>query len=270
MTHLLDHELPLTHLGQSLLSGYGWIEVSFTESIMIKWIILYYYWKRWFFTRFSCFTTDNQMFQYFITVVPTRLNTYKISADTHQFSVTERVSRAKLTPHNTLQASVDRETHPQATCFPGEGDKPRRGQSRRVWHLREVRYQLSDGDGQWAAHAAVAVLGAAVRHHRGDIFHNRWVWFPLQSYFVVVCLQVNGRLICSFMMTVSKKYKSWFILRFLLKACCTDSSASVLMLSAVASNSASIDPERWVSTSHPDVFIIVYLLHHWSWILNLF
>uniref|UniRef100_A0A7N6AW29 Endoplasmic reticulum-Golgi intermediate compartment protein n=1 Tax=Anabas testudineus TaxID=64144 RepID=A0A7N6AW29_ANATE len=32
----------------------------------------------------------NQMFQYFITVVPTRLSTYKISADTHQFSVTER------------------------------------------------------------------------------------------------------------------------------------------------------------------------------------
>ncbi|KAM8980315.1 endoplasmic reticulum-Golgi intermediate compartment protein 2 isoform 4-T6 [Sarcophilus harrisii] len=32
----------------------------------------------------------NQMFQYFITVVPTKLNTYKISADTHQFSVTER------------------------------------------------------------------------------------------------------------------------------------------------------------------------------------
>ncbi|XP_033989360.1 endoplasmic reticulum-Golgi intermediate compartment protein 2-like isoform X3 [Trematomus bernacchii] len=32
----------------------------------------------------------NQMFQYFLTVVPTRLNTYKISADTHQFSVTER------------------------------------------------------------------------------------------------------------------------------------------------------------------------------------
>ena len=35
---------------------------------------------------------DNQMFQYFITVVPTKLNTHKISADTHQFSVTERVS----------------------------------------------------------------------------------------------------------------------------------------------------------------------------------
>uniref|UniRef100_A0A3Q0QZF2 Endoplasmic reticulum-Golgi intermediate compartment protein n=1 Tax=Amphilophus citrinellus TaxID=61819 RepID=A0A3Q0QZF2_AMPCI len=33
---------------------------------------------------------NNQMFQYFITVVPTRLNTHKISADTHQFSVTER------------------------------------------------------------------------------------------------------------------------------------------------------------------------------------
>lgn len=33
---------------------------------------------------------NNQMFQYFITVVPTRLHTYKIFADTHQFSVTER------------------------------------------------------------------------------------------------------------------------------------------------------------------------------------
>lgn len=38
------------------------------------------------------FILDNQMFQYFITVVPTKLHTYKISADTHQFSVTERVS----------------------------------------------------------------------------------------------------------------------------------------------------------------------------------
>ncbi|XP_067906708.1 endoplasmic reticulum-Golgi intermediate compartment protein 2 [Heterodontus francisci] len=32
----------------------------------------------------------NQMFQYFITIVPTKLNTYKFSADTHQYSVTER------------------------------------------------------------------------------------------------------------------------------------------------------------------------------------
>ncbi|XP_043944132.1 endoplasmic reticulum-Golgi intermediate compartment protein 2 isoform X1 [Protopterus annectens] len=32
----------------------------------------------------------NHMFQYFITVVPTKLDTYKISADTHQYSVTER------------------------------------------------------------------------------------------------------------------------------------------------------------------------------------
>ncbi|TWW64801.1 Endoplasmic reticulum-Golgi intermediate compartment protein 2 [Takifugu flavidus] len=31
-----------------------------------------------------------QMYQYFITVVPTRLVTHKVSADTHQFSVTER------------------------------------------------------------------------------------------------------------------------------------------------------------------------------------
>lgn len=34
--------------------------------------------------------SNSQMFQYFITVVPTKLHTYKISADTHQFSVTER------------------------------------------------------------------------------------------------------------------------------------------------------------------------------------
>uniref|UniRef100_A0A3P9KN70 Endoplasmic reticulum-Golgi intermediate compartment protein n=1 Tax=Oryzias latipes TaxID=8090 RepID=A0A3P9KN70_ORYLA len=33
---------------------------------------------------------NNQMYQYFITVVPTKLKTYKITADTHQFSVTER------------------------------------------------------------------------------------------------------------------------------------------------------------------------------------
>uniref|UniRef100_UPI003AAB57B6 endoplasmic reticulum-Golgi intermediate compartment protein 2 isoform X3 n=1 Tax=Centroberyx gerrardi TaxID=166262 RepID=UPI003AAB57B6 len=32
----------------------------------------------------------NHMFQYFITIVPTKLNTYQISADTHQYSVTER------------------------------------------------------------------------------------------------------------------------------------------------------------------------------------
>lgn len=31
------------------------------------------------------------MFQYFITIVPTKLNTYKVSAETHQYSVTEQV-----------------------------------------------------------------------------------------------------------------------------------------------------------------------------------
>ncbi|KAL0962944.1 hypothetical protein UPYG_G00347440 [Umbra pygmaea] len=35
-------------------------------------------------------TNNNHMFQYFITVVPTKLHTSKVSADTHQFSVTER------------------------------------------------------------------------------------------------------------------------------------------------------------------------------------
>ncbi|KAK7896200.1 hypothetical protein WMY93_021525 [Mugilogobius chulae] len=35
-------------------------------------------------------TESNHMFQYFITIVPTKLNTYKITADTHLYSVTER------------------------------------------------------------------------------------------------------------------------------------------------------------------------------------
>lgn len=43
---------------------------------------------------FSPFLLDNQMFQYFITIVPTKLQTYKVSADTHQYSVTERVQTA--------------------------------------------------------------------------------------------------------------------------------------------------------------------------------
>ncbi len=60
-------------------------------------------------------------------------------------------------------------------CFQGAGDKPRSGQSRRFRHLCEVRHQLSDGDGQRAAHAAVAVPGAAVRYYRGDILYDRQV-----------------------------------------------------------------------------------------------
>ncbi|XP_029991684.1 endoplasmic reticulum-Golgi intermediate compartment protein 2-like [Sphaeramia orbicularis] len=35
-------------------------------------------------------TDANHMFQYFITIVPTKLNTYKLSAETHQYSVTEQ------------------------------------------------------------------------------------------------------------------------------------------------------------------------------------
>lgn len=35
--------------------------------------------------------SDNQNFQYFITVVPTKLHTSDVSVDMHQFSVTERV-----------------------------------------------------------------------------------------------------------------------------------------------------------------------------------
>lgn len=132
------------------------------------------------------------MFQYFITVVPTRLNTYKISADTHQFSVTERVSKNPIISNHEKQEEAWTEeeeslretwddTHLNAVFFQGEGDKPRSGQSRRFRHLCEVRHQLSDGDGQRAAHAVLAVPGATVRHHRGYILHDGQVWFQLQS-----------------------------------------------------------------------------------------
>lgn len=133
------------------------------------------------------------MFQYFITVVPTRLNTYKISADTHQFSVTERVSNFinKLQEGCTGEWRVKRKPG-TSLCyffFPGAGDKPRSGQSRRFRHLCEVRHQLSDGDGQRAAHATVAVPGATVRHHRGNILHHRQVWCSTsdRSYFDGFC-----------------------------------------------------------------------------------
>lgn len=43
------------------------------------------------------------MFQYFITVVPTKLNTHKISADTHQFSVTERVREIEFGEGRTVR-----------------------------------------------------------------------------------------------------------------------------------------------------------------------
>ncbi|KAF3854679.1 hypothetical protein F7725_022734 [Dissostichus mawsoni] len=61
---------------------------------------------------------SNHMFQYFLTIVPTKLNTYKISADTHQYSVTERV---------------------------GTSDKPCCRQPWSLGDLHEIRYQLTNG-----------------------------------------------------------------------------------------------------------------------------
>ncbi len=73
-------------------------------------------------------------------------------------------------------------TNQPSVCLKGAGDKPRGGQSRCFWHLCEVRHQFSDGDGQRAAHAAVAVPGATVWDYRGNILHDRRVWFHLQSF----------------------------------------------------------------------------------------
>jgi len=50
---------------------------------------------------------DNQMFQYFITVVPTKLHTYKVSADTHQFAVTEQVSVCVYGTHTHTHAHAE-------------------------------------------------------------------------------------------------------------------------------------------------------------------
>lgn len=58
--------------------------------------------------------------------------------------------------------------------FLGAGDKSRRWQPRRLWHLCEVWHQLSDGDGQRAAHATVEVPGATVWNHRRNLLHHWW------------------------------------------------------------------------------------------------
>ncbi|CDQ60094.1 unnamed protein product [Oncorhynchus mykiss] len=63
-------------------------------------------------------SNHNEMFQYFITVVPTKLHTSKVSADKHQFSVTER--------ERVINHAAG---------------------SHGVRDLYEVRHQLSDGDG---------------------------------------------------------------------------------------------------------------------------
>lgn len=64
---------------------------------------------------------------------------------------------------------------PVPLSLSGAGDKPRSGKPWRLGDLRQVRHQLADGDSQRAAHAAVAVPGAAVRHRRRDLLHHGWV-----------------------------------------------------------------------------------------------
>lgn len=111
---------------------------------------------------------------------------------------------------------------------PGAGDKPRGGQPRRLWHLCEVRHQLPDGDGQRAAHAAVAVPGATVRHRRRDFLHDGQV--PTQLF------SKSGHLTHRFIPSLPCSS---------LQACSTALWDSVSMSSAVASSLAPIDPERW-------------------------
>lgn len=43
--------------------------------------------------HFCSLPLANHIFQYFITIVPTKLNTYRVSAETHQYSVTEQVDQ---------------------------------------------------------------------------------------------------------------------------------------------------------------------------------
>lgn len=180
---------------------------------------------------------DNQMFQYFITVVPTKLNTYKISADTHQFSVTERVSNRRAL--NTAQCCDSKQTNHHNVCCQGTGDKPRRGQSRCFRHLRQVRHQLSDGDGQRAAYAALAIPGATVWYNRGHILHHRRVGLDIQSKTIKYGSSFEFmQLFYSFI------YLFFYCALLTFKGCFTGSLASVLMSSAAASNWDSTGPER--------------------------
>ena len=98
--------------------------------------------------------SDNHMFQYFITIVPTKLNTYQIAADTHQYSVTERVRVCVCVGMRVcwlvgLYVAVCLYAcgflcipvfmlSPTSVCGAGEAHQPRRRQPWCVWDLHEV------------------------------------------------------------------------------------------------------------------------------------
>lgn len=134
-----------------------------------------------------CFSPANHMFQYFITIVPTKLNTYKVSAETHQYSVTERV---RLSLH-CCSCGVDCvlvywmclhiSCRPAGTCH-----KPC---CRQPWSLRdlyEIWYQLTNGQRHWAAHASLAVSRQTLWHHWRHFLHHGWV-----SCFSSCCLSAD-------------------------------------------------------------------------------
>lgn len=116
----------------------------------------------------------NHIFQYFITIVPTKLNTYKVSADTHQYSVTEQVDILLKTRHLcTLLWSPKNMNSSHSSCSAGSGNKPCCRQSWSLRDLYEIWYQFTNGESHGAAHASLAVSRQALWHHRRDFLHHR-------------------------------------------------------------------------------------------------
>lgn len=118
------------------------------------------------------------MFQYFITIVPTKLNTYRVSAETHQYSVTEQVGLnvcMGLYICVVCYGSVRWMCLDSSCCPAGPSDKPCCGQPWSLRDLYEIRYQLTHGQSQRAAHASLAVPYQTLWHHWRHFLHHRYL-----------------------------------------------------------------------------------------------
>lgn len=141
-------------------------------SLTIVWEKLLLHWANRYLWLLS---PANHMFQYFITIVPTKLNTYQVSAETHQYSVTEQVgwNLACIFVCVVCCASVWWICLYSSCCSAGPSDKPRCRQPRSLRDLHEIRYQLTDGQSHRAAHASLAVSHQTLWHHWRHFLHHR-------------------------------------------------------------------------------------------------
>lgn len=135
----------------------------------------------------------NHMFQYFITIVPTKLNTYKVSAETNQYSVTEQVCTLDTFLYICVAFRVLWWIFLCSSIFSaGASDKPCCGQPWSLRNLHEIRYQLTDGQSYRAAHASLAVPCQALWHHWRHFLYNWWIHFTFNVYIIGITLNLVG------------------------------------------------------------------------------